>query len=130
MIQRCENPRVKEYRWYGARGVRVCDRWRKSFAAFRDDMGERPSPRHSLDRINMDGAYEKANCRWATPTQQNRNRRANRILEHAGVRLSVAEWAERLGVPARRIYCRLSKGWSAERALTAPRMRSRWEVFA
>lgn len=75
MIARCENPNVAKYESYGGRGVKVCARWRKSYAAFLADMGRRPSKRHSIDRINNDGDYEPTNCRWATASQQMRNRR-------------------------------------------------------
>jgi hypothetical protein len=75
MKGRCYRPNDSDYRWYGARGIEVCERWRNSFAAFYADMGERPSPQHSIDRINNDGHYEPANCRWATAGEQNRNKR-------------------------------------------------------
>jgi hypothetical protein len=74
MIRRCYNKNVREYRFYGARGIAVCDRWRSSFENFYADVGRCPEGK-SLDRINNDGNYEAGNCRWATPQQQARNRR-------------------------------------------------------
>jgi hypothetical protein len=77
MKTRCYNPSHNKFHLYGGRGVKVCERWRTSFANFIADMGPRPSPAHSIDRYpNKDGDYKKSNCRWATPEQQNNNRRA------------------------------------------------------
>lgn len=89
MRSRCRNPKCKDYRKYGARGIRVCQRWDKGegnlsgYECFLADMGRRPSPRHSIDRFpTKSGNYEPSNCRWATPEQQYANRR--RInLDHA-----------------------------------------------
>lgn len=75
MKSRCNNPNATKYELWGGRGIEVCARWDASFEAFLEDMGRRPSPRHSLDRINSNGNYEPGNCRWATPEEQNRNRR-------------------------------------------------------
>jgi len=75
MIQRCANPRRDHYKYYGGRGIAVCQRWREDYAAFLADVGRAPSPKHTIDRIDNDGNYEPGNVRWATASQQNANRR-------------------------------------------------------
>lgn len=79
MKQRCYNVRTKCFKNYGARGIIVCDEWRCDFTAFLRDMGPRPSPRHSLERVNNDGNYEPSNCTWATWQTQIRNMRATKL---------------------------------------------------
>jgi len=74
MKNRCHNPKARDYAYYGGRGISVCKKWRDSFATFLQDMGRRPTPKHTLDRINTDKNYTPSNCRWATRETQARNR--------------------------------------------------------
>ncbi len=82
MKNRCLNPNGEVYKNYGARGIRICDRW-LSFENFLEDMGKRPSPRHTLGRLDNDGDYEPDNCEWQTATEQNKNRRPPRRARRA-----------------------------------------------
>ena len=118
MIRRCMNKHIKEYSNYGGRGITVCDRW-KSFEAFIEDMGEAPEGA-TLDRIDVNGNYCPENCRWATMTTQQRNRRNNRLLTFDGITMCSAEWAEEVGISQSAISLRLQRGWSVERTLTEP----------
>lgn len=88
MIGRCENPRIKDFCNYGGRGIVVCKRWRglDGFRNFFDDMGLRPSPIHSVDRIDVNGNYEPDNCKWSTKTDQGLNKRNSRFLSAFGKR--------------------------------------------
>src|SRR5690606_34478187 len=99
MISRCENPNTPYFEYYGGRGIEVCQPWRGSFEAFYRDMGIRPSGRHSIDRINVNGNYEPGNCRWATQQAQTRNQRRNRIVVIDGKSMTLAEAAEQASVP-------------------------------
>lgn len=122
MKQRCTNENHMNYCDYGGRGIRVCDRWMESFEAFLADMGERPSPHHSIDRFpDTNGNYEPNNCRWATSTEQARNRRGNVNLTFRGETMCIAAWAERIGLPRKTLEKRLNKhGFTVEDALTRP----------
>jgi hypothetical protein len=117
MKSRCGNPHDSSYARYGGRGIRVCERWRESFADFRADMGPRPSPRHSLERRDNNGPYCPENCLWATAVEQARNRRNTRFLT---VTLPVAAWAERAGLRYRTFWQRLDRGMTPEAAVTRP----------
>lgn len=119
MISRCTNPDSQGYKHYGARGIKVCDRWLNSFDAFLQDMGPRPQ-RHSIDRIDNDGNYEPQNCRWATIRQQSRNRRTSKLISFQGRTLNITDWAAELGTNASILCSRLKNGWPIEDALTRP----------
>ncbi len=108
---RCFNPNNKAYAYYGGRGISVAEEWKESFEAFFEHMGLRPSPQHSLDRIDGDGDYRPGNCRWATRKQQNNNRRdANRYVMVGETRMTVSEAAELTGINFDTICKRLNQG--------------------
>lgn len=120
MLDRCRNPASTYYSRYGGRGITVCGQWQR-FENFYADMGDRPSPDHSLDRIDNDGPYSPENCRWATRSEQGQNKCNNRWITYNGRTMRIAEWAEVTGIPVRAIKVRLGvHGWSLERALTQP----------
>ena len=115
MKRRCQNPNFHQYRHYGGRGIKVCQRW-QSFEHFYEDMGKRPEGM-SLERIDNDKGYSPGNCRWADRKTQARNTRRNRNITVNGKTKCVAEWAEGLGLKADTVYGRLNRGWSGVRAL-------------
>lgn len=118
ILDRCCNPSSPLFPEYGGRGISICDRWRNNFSLFVNDMGERPSKRHSIDRINGLGNYEPGNCRWATYAEQNRNTSRNVMLTKDGQTKCVKDWCDELGINPNRVAYRLSKGLSAELALS------------
>lgn len=129
--KRCHLRSHKSFARYGGRGIALCARWQDS-CAFLADMGPRPSPAHSIDRIDNDGGYwcgradcadcgpagRAPNCRWATQREQSRNRRDNRFVEAHGERRCVAEWGEVRGISPSAIHSRLRNGWDPARAVT------------
>jgi len=121
MRSRCSDQKNKEYQNYGGRGIKVCAAWQDSFGAFLSDMGERPSLDLTLDRIDTDGNYEPSNCRWATLTEQARNKRNNRLFEIEGERKTLNEWCEIYKVNPVLAKSRISKKWSILDALNRPK---------
>lgn len=113
MKDRCLNPENVDYFNYGARGIKICDRWLK-FENFLQDMGERPKGL-SIDRIDNDGDYCFNNCRWANNSQQASNRRSNHWIEYNGERLILKDWASRFNLEPSLIRYRLKAGWSLDR---------------
>ena len=121
MISRCLRQNHPNYAKYGAKGISICDQW-MSFEGFYNDMGEPPTSRHTLDRINSRGNYEPSNCRWATYIEQGRNRRDNHLVTYNGETCCLAEWAEKLGVKQHTLRARLVKaGLPPEIAFTMPK---------
>ena len=119
MFTRCYKSNCSRFKSYGGRGIRVCSRWLDP-EKFSADMGPRPSPDHSLDRIDNDGDYCPENCRWTTSEEQTRNRRSNRLLTFDGRTQVLIDWAKELGISSMSLRKRLKSGWSLERALTTP----------
>ena len=128
MIQRCTNPKNRQWPDYAGRGITVCERWKK-FSQFYEDVGPRPSSQHSLDRINNDGNYEPSNCRWGTDEQQATNKRNNRHIVFNGRTMTLSQWAKELGIHTTGLRMRLKK-WTIERALTTPRSQKHIHHFS
>ena len=106
---------------YKGRGIKVCERWADAhgFESFLADMGERPSPKHSIERIDNDGNYEPANCRWATKVEQGRNTRRNHFITINGEKKCVSEWSAKFGIPVQTLLRRVKLGWPVA-ALSKP----------
>lgn len=99
MKQRCQNEGHKRYKYYGGRGIKVCEEWSNSFAAFLKHIGTRPTDKHSIDRINVNGNYEPGNCRWATPVEQSANRRDTTKFLFNGEMMALSHIAKSVGIP-------------------------------
>lgn len=116
---RCLNPKAPNYENYGGRGIGICDRWKNSYENFIADVGERPSMKHTLDRVDNDGDYEPGNVRWATRREQLSNTRRSVLVTWNGETKTVAEWADQMGITRQSLYRRV-KLWSLEDAMTRP----------
>jgi hypothetical protein len=118
--QRCDNPNDHRYSLYGARGITYNKSW-DSFEQFLKDVGPRPSPNYSLDRIDNNGPYSKENCRWTTHMVQMNNTRRTRKYEYKGNLYTARELTEMSGLPEGRIDYRINTSkWSIERAVEEP----------
>lgn len=118
MIQRCTNPKNHKWHRYGARGIKVCERW-LSYEAFLEDMGPRPRGM-TLDRRENDGNYEIGNCRWATPLQQANNRSVNVTVEIDGEAMTISNACRRFGINRSTVAARIREGWEARAAIVTP----------
>lgn len=118
MMKRCYDKNSPNYKWYGGRGIKVCDRW-FVFDNFLADMGPPPS-KMSIDRINVDGNYEPANCKWATDKEQSRNKRNSSYVEYKGQRMNMVDAAAMAGLNPDLLSRRIRSGWSVEKAMTEP----------
>ncbi len=127
MRSRCSIPSATGFDYYGGRGIRVCERW-NDFFAFLSDMGQRPSPKHSIERNDVNGDYEPDNCRWATKAEQANNTRANRLITIDGETKSVRQWEDHMGYNEGVISTRLYHGWSEYDAVTRKPAPGGWGV--
>lgn len=118
MLYRCHNERSARYKEWGGRGIVVCDEWRNDFWQFVKDMGPKPTPKHSIDRIDNNGNYEPSNCRWATPRQQTLNSSQAVMWTFEGKTQCIKDWALELKVPYKLLTKRKCLGWTVEEALT------------
>jgi hypothetical protein len=126
MKNRCYDSNIRDFHNYGGRGIQVCARWKHNFEAFLADMGERPSPDHSLDRIDNNGDYGPDNCRWATWKEQCRNRRTNKLLTIAGETKVLTDWIDQFGMHISTYRYRIRvMGMTEVEALTTPSLRPR-----
>lgn len=121
MRDRCNNPNEKGYKWYGGRGIKVCDEW-NSYPAFKKWAAENGyNDALTIGRIDVNGDYSPANCRWSTMQEQCNNRRNNHYLTFNGETMSIAGWARETGISQSAIRQRVNiYGWSVDEALTIP----------
>ena len=116
---RCLNPNEPSFHSYGGRGIKVCKRWAK-FENFIEDMGKRPSKKHSIDRVDVNGDYKPSNCRWATIRQQSRNRRDNHWITYKGKTLILNDWAKKLKIHKATLRARFKRGLSVKDCFERP----------
>lgn len=120
MKQRCLNPKKREFPHYGGRGIAVYPEWVHSFIAFYAYVGQKPSPAHSLDRIDVNKGYEPGNVRWATQQQQAENTRVTRLVTLQGRIQTIAAWSRENGLSIGQVHGRLKSGWSLQEAIQTP----------
>ena len=119
--QRCYYPKAASYKWYGAKGIVMCDEWKNDFMSFYNwAITNGYFDRLTIDRIDSNGNYEPSNCKWVTYKQQANNRSSNAFLSLNGVTHTIAEWSDITGIPKGTIQHRKHKNWSDEKALTTP----------
>ena len=120
MKQRCTNPNKRDYRWYGAKGVKVCEEWMHSFLSFYGHIGAKPTPAHTVDRINVEKGYEPGNVRWATQQEQVENTTVVRMIYLNGKTQSVSAWEREMGLSKGQVKARENNGWTTDAAILTP----------
>jgi len=117
---RCNNPKNTHYANYGGRGIAVCSEWNDSFMAFFADMGERPTDKHTIERIENNGHYCQYNCKWATRKEQVDNRRNTILHTVNGKTQCLKDWCKEFNVSYSTTQQRIKRGWSIDSALKTP----------
>ncbi len=120
MCMRCHNVKATHYKYYGERGIKVCKRWRNSFENFFADMGKRPSPKHSIERVDVNGDYSPKNCIWIENYRQYLNRTDSRFFTFNGETKTISQWATFAKMNYDMVWYRLNNGWSVQDAITLP----------
>lgn len=125
MRHRCTNDKHVQFKDYGGRGIKVCDRWISDFDQFLKDVGPKPTPELTLDRLDNDGHYEPGNVGWRSRSDQVRNRRKysksnDRLISHNGRVQTLEDWSKETGIKRTTLQSRLETGWSVSDALTLP----------
>lgn len=120
MIERCYTPTNCNYKWYGARGIKVCRRWLRKFSNYASDVGLPPGPDYDLGRIDNDGNYEPKNVRWETKRTNLTNYRRNVRVTINGVTKLASEWADQAGVSRATFTFRMQNGWKPEELILPP----------
>lgn len=114
---RCSDTKSADYASYGGRGITVCSRWLNSYENFIADMGKKPRPGMSIDRIDNDGPYSPENCRWADAITQASNKRTTRVISAFGLSMTMAKWAREMGCSQSKLFIRKKLGWSDEKTV-------------
>lgn len=122
IIQRCTNPNNQAFKDYGGRNIGVCSKWKNDFMAFFNDMGKKPSPKLTIERVDNNKGYFPENCVWASRKNQSNNRRNNWAITFNGITLNITQWAEKVGIDREILRARVDKlKWSIEDALYTPK---------
>ena len=125
MIRRCTEPKFRDWKHYGGKGIKVCPEWLGSFRQFMADMGAAPTPEHWLGRLDVTGDYRPGNCRWTLRKQQQSRKQhhGSNHLTHRGETMPLPAWAKRTGIPRGLISKRLKRRWTVAQALSPQRRR-------
>jgi hypothetical protein len=123
---RCYNPKNSMFKTYGSRGITMCDEWKNDFYKFYSEVGDRPSPKHSLDRVDNNRGYEPGNVRWATDTEQARNKTTTIKIKICCQQKTLKEWCDIFQVRYKLAHERLKYGWPIEKVLSKRNFLEEW----